>query len=156
MREPDRKLRVSKIESGTVIDHIPHGKAWAVLRILDIPGREDATVSILMNVSSEKHGRKDLIKVENRKLTKREVNEIALIASKATINIIEDYQVIEKRRVDLPEAIKGIVRCSNPDCITNASEPVESKFEVVNESPVTLRCSYCERVTGEEELLDQF
>lgn len=152
----EKELRVSKIENGTVIDHIPPGKGWSVLRILEIPSRTDAIVSILMNASSEKYGKKDVIKVENRELTEEEVNKIALAAPNASINIIRDYNVVKKRRVELPDVIEGIIECSNPPCITNTSEPVEPKFKVIDKSPATLRCLYCERITGEEEILGQF
>lgn len=152
----EKELRVSKIENGTVIDHIPPGKGWAVLRILEIPAQTDAIVSILMNASSGKYGKKDIIKVEKRELTEEEVNKIALAAPNASINIIRDYSVVKKTRVELPDIIEGIIKCSNPACITNSSEPVKPKFRVINKSPATLRCLYCERITREEEILDQF
>lgn len=156
MPKVKKELRVSKISKGTVIDHIAAGKALAVLRILGITGAGGAIISILINVPSKKHGRKDIIKVENKELTEEEVNKIALAAPNATINIIKDFETIKKRRVKLPEIIEGIVKCSNPGCITNASEPIVPKFKVVNKVPITLRCLYCERITGEEELLAQF
>lgn len=151
-----KELRVSKIEDGTVIDHIAAGKGWAVSKILGIQTPSDSVISILMNASSDKYGRKDVIKVEDRELTDREVSRIALLAPNATINIIRNYGVVEKRRVELPEIIKGTVKCSNPACITNTSEPVDPEFKVIGKSPVALRCLYCDRVTGGDEILDQF
>ncbi len=150
------KLRVSKIEAGTVIDHIPSGRALTVLEILGItPGAED-TVSVLMNVPSQELGEKDIVKIEGRELEEEEVNQIALVAPTATINVIENYEVVEKKEVELPEIIEGVVECSNPACITNTSEPTQLKFEVVSETPISLRCTYCERITEEDELFDQF
>ncbi len=150
------KLRVSKIEAGTVIDHIPSGRALTVLEILGItPGAED-TVSVLMNVPSQEHGAKDIVKIEGRELEEEEVNQIGLVAPTATINVIENYEVVEKKEVELPEIIEGVVECSNPGCITNTSEPTQLKFEVVSETPIRLRCTYCERITEENELFDQF
>jgi len=110
----ESELRVQKIKDGTVIDHITQGNALNVLRILGITGKEGNIVSIVMNVPSRKLGKKDIVKIEGRELNPREVNMIALIAPKATINIIRDYQVIEKRKVKLPKVIKGIVKCINP------------------------------------------
>lgn len=156
MRDVEKELRVSKIKTGTVIDHITSGKALAVLRILNITGQTGAIISVLMNVPSEMHGKKDVIKVENRKLTEEEVNKIALAAPNATINIIKDFKVTEKKSVELPEFIEGIIKCSNPGCITNTSEPVIPRFRIVSKTPVNLRCVYCERITGEKELLSQF
>ncbi len=150
------KLRVRKIEGGTVIDHIPSGRALTVLEILGItPGTED-TVSVLISVPSQEHGEKDIVKIEGRELEEEEVNQIALVAPTATINVIENFEVVEKKEVELPEIIEGVVECSNPACITNTSEPAQIKFEVVSKKPIRLRCTYCERITEEDELFEQF
>lgn len=151
----EKKLKVSKIEAGTVIDHIPSGRALTVLEILEISQKTDTTLSILMNVPSKKFGRKDVVKVEGRELGEEEINKIALTAPDATINVIRNFDVWDKRKVELPETLEGIIDCSNPTCITNADEPVTPKFEVANKSPVQLRCIYCERITGEQNILEQ-
>jgi len=150
------ELQVKKIESGTVIDHISAGKALAVLRILGITGAEDFTVSVLMNARSKKYGKKDLVKIEKRRLTTTEVNKIALISPHATINIIENYKVIEKFNVKLPEEIIDVVKCANPTCITNSKEPVTPKFKVVEVDPIKLRCIYCNRFTTVDDIIKQF
>ncbi|MFP4005266.1 MAG: aspartate carbamoyltransferase regulatory subunit [Candidatus Hadarchaeia archaeon] len=150
------KLRVRKIDKGTVIDHINSGRALTVLKILGVTERTDQPVSVLMNVPSSKFGKKDIVKIEDRKVEKEEINKIALTAPEATINVIENYEVVEKKEVEFPERIEGVVDCSNPECITNTSEPVNSKFKVVDESPVRLRCDYCDRITEESEIIDQF
>jgi len=139
------ELRVKPIKSGTVIDHIAGGQALNVLKILGISGTTDATVSVVMNVESKKLGKKDIVKVEDRELKEEEVNKIALIAPAATINIIRDYSVVEKRTVDLPDEIVGVVRCQNPSCISNTSEPIKSRMLVKAKNPVLLRCIYCEQ-----------
>jgi aspartate carbamoyltransferase regulatory subunit len=139
------ELRVKPIKNGTVIDHIAGGQALNVLKILGISGTTDATVSVVMNVESKKLGRKDIVKVEDRELKEEEVNKIALIAPAATINIIRDYSVVEKRTVDLPDEIVGVVRCQNPSCISNSSEPIKSRMLVKAKNPVLLRCIYCEQ-----------
>src|SRR5437899_11491812 len=96
-----------------------------------------------MNVLSEKQSKKDIVKVESRELVPGEVDKIALIAPGATINIIRDYEVAEKTRVKLPDVIKGIIRCENPSCVSNAGEPVEPWFTVERTNPVTIICYYC-------------
>jgi aspartate carbamoyltransferase regulatory subunit len=144
-REEPIELRVKPIRNGTVIDHIAGGQALNVLKILGIAGATDATVSVVMNVESGKLGKKDIVKVEDRELLEEEVNRIALIAPAATINIIRDYEVVEKRRVDLPEEIVGVVRCQNPSCISNTTEPIRSRMLVKAKNPVLLRCTYCEQ-----------
>lgn len=140
------ELKVKRIESGTVIDHIPPGQALNVLKILGIRGGSDAVVSMVMNVESHKgSGRKDIVKIENRELAPSELDQIALIAPEATVNIIRDYTVVEKHEVVLPRVVMGVLRCANPNCISNTSEPIVSEFVVESEQPVVVRCVYCER-----------
>ena len=151
-----KELFIKEIKEGTVIDHIPAGRALVVLKILNITGREGYKISVLMNTDSEKLGKKDLVKIENRYLTSSEVNRIALIAPNATINIIKNYEVVEKYKVQLPDRITNVVKCSNPNCITNTNEPVEPKFKVVSKNPVELRCLYCNKITDENDIIKQF
>jgi len=143
----DTELRVSKIRNGTVIDHVEGGQALNVLAILGIDGRSGETVSVGMNVPSDKLGRKDVVKVEGRELSQDEVDVLSLIAPEATINIIRDYEVVEKARVERPERVVGVFSCPNLDCITNADEPVESKFVVMDD---TVRCEYCDTIVRED------
>jgi aspartate carbamoyltransferase regulatory subunit len=139
-----KELKVPRIKDGTVIDHITAGNAVKVLHILGIPKTTSFTVSVAMNVKS-KFGKKDIVKVENRELDPKEVDKIALIAPKATINIIRDYDVTKKHKVKLPDEIVGIVSCSNPTCVSNANEPVESRFKIISRDPPKIKCYYCER-----------
>jgi aspartate carbamoyltransferase regulatory subunit len=150
-----KELYVKKIRNGTVIDHILAGHALDVLKILGIDGREGHIVSVAMNVISKKQNKKDIVKVENRELKPGEVDKIALISPSATISIIRDYEVAEKTRVKLPDSIRGIVRCSNPACVSNA-EPVEPKFSVERQDPLRLRCYYCVRIMEKIDVLKQF
>lgn len=139
-----KELKVTPIKDGTVIDHITHGHALKVLHVLKIPESTVSVVSILMNVNGKK-GKKDIVKIENRELDPKEVNKIALIAPKATINIIRDYEVVKKHIVELPKDVIGLTKCSNPTCISNAHEPVESRFHVISTEPLRIKCYYCER-----------
>ena len=118
------ELMVRRIKEGTVIDHIDEGKGIQVLDALRIDGKDGSLITIALNVPSGKSKKKDIIKVENKFLKDDDTNKIAVIAPKATINIIKNYKLIEKRRVSLPNEIDRIFRCSNPDCITNSTEPV--------------------------------
>jgi len=139
-----KELKIPLIKDGTVIDHITAGNAVKVLHILGIPKSSSSIVSVAMNVRS-RFGKKDIVKVENRELDPNEVNKIALIAPKATINFIRDYEVAKKHRVKLPKEVIGIVSCSNPTCVSNAKEPVKSRFKIINEDPPRIKCYYCER-----------
>lgn len=154
MKTP-RELKVKPIRNGTVIDHITANKALNVLKILGLPNEESA-VTIAMNVKSSLMGAKDIVKIEGRELKPRELDKIALIAPKATINIVREYEIVEKGKVKLLSNIKGILKCTNPNCITNTKEPVQSKFHVIDTQPIMLRCYFCERIMTQKDLESQF
>ena len=140
------ELMVRRIKEGTVIDHIDEGKGLQVLDALRIDGQDGSLITLAMNVPSGKSKKKDIIKVENKFLKDDDTNKIAIIASKATINIIKNYKLIEKRRVALPNEIDKIFRCTNPDCITNSTEHIESIMDVIDKEGMVLKCRYCARI----------
>jgi aspartate carbamoyltransferase regulatory subunit len=145
-------LMVRRIKEGTVIDHIDEGKGLQVLNALQIDGRDGSLITIALNVPSGKFKKKDIIKVENKFLKDDDTNKLAVIAPKATINMIKEYKLVEKRRVSLPNEIDRIFRCSNPDCITNSTEHIESVMDVINKQGMVLKCRYCARVLDVNEL----
>jgi aspartate carbamoyltransferase regulatory subunit len=118
-----------------------------VFKVIDILNLEnhDNIISIAANLQSKKMGKKGIVKVGGRNLTKKEVDKISVIAPDATISIIKDYNVKSKKRVSMPEEFTGVIRCPNPKCITNI-EPTTKKFNVIDKKPLKLRCEYCERV----------
>lgn len=141
-----KEFKVTPIKNGTVIDHITCNMALKVLKILGVTEKGvGSTVSALLHVPSKKAEWKDVVKIEDRELDTEEVDKIALIAPDATINIIRNYNVAEKHKVELPDEVMGIVKCPNPSCITNLKEPVESRFTVISKNPPMLKCWYCER-----------
>jgi aspartate carbamoyltransferase regulatory subunit len=142
--EDEESLLVKKIRNGTVIDHIPAGLSFLVLKVLGITRDERGKVAVLMNAESRKIGKKDIVKVENRELSPQEVQKIAIIAPNATLNIIKDFKVERKIKLYLPNKVTGVLRCTNPYCITNKSEePIVSSLELVSSEPIVLRCTYC-------------
>lgn len=152
----EKTLLVTKIRNGTVIDHIPAGKALDVLRILGIRGSEGFRVAVVMNAESTRMGKKDIVKLEDYYPNFEEVTKIALIAPSATINTIKDYAVVEKRRVEVPGVVEGLLRCPNPTCISRKQgEPVKSRFVVVSRSPLRLRCYYCGTELDESGVLSE-
>ncbi len=151
-----KTLRVSKIKSGTVIDHITNGHALDVVKILGITGRTGGVVTVAMNIPSKKLGAKDMVKIEGRELKSEEVDKIALLAPHATINIVRDYKLVEKQRVKLPSVIRGIVKCANPACVSNSDEPIQSTFYVEREEPLRLKCHYCGYIMEKQDVLKQF
>ena len=156
MIEVSEKLLVRKIRNGTVIDHIPAGNALNVLKVLGISGKEGYRVSIVMNTDSGKLGKKDIIKIEDRELSMDEVNIIALIAPTATINIVRNYRVVSKKKVEVPELIEDIVKCANPNCVTNLEKGLKPRFKMVSRNPLILKCLYCDRYTTIEDIYRQF
>jgi aspartate carbamoyltransferase regulatory subunit len=143
-------LTVEEIESGTVIDHIRHGKGLRVLEILEIAGDYQSRVALVMNVPSNKMGKKDIVKVEGKHISEKLIDKIALIAPEASINLIQNSKVIEKRAVKLHSKLVGVVKCPNPKCITN-TENIESVFVIEGDRA---RCAFCERLFKSEELIE--
>ena len=148
-----RQLLVRRIKDGTVIDHIESGKALLVLRTLDITGKEGNVITVALNVPSSKHNKKDIIKVENRFLEKNETNKLALIAPHATINIIKDYKLVEKRKIQLPDSIIGVFKCTNLKCVTNSDEYIKPILNIIDKDKIVLRCKYCFRTLTVNELV---
>jgi aspartate carbamoyltransferase regulatory subunit len=150
------EMKVSKIRNGTVIDHIPSGRALSVLKLLGLTGKEGLTIALVMNVKSKKIGIKDVVKVENLELEPSLVSRLALIAPTATINIIRDYKVYEKRKIILQDVIENILKCTNPTCISRqTNEPIISKFKVISKNPLKVQCMYCNRYLLENEIISQ-
>lgn len=144
------KLKVSAIKEGTVIDHIPAKNLFKVISILGLDKIENQ-ITFGTNLESSKLGEKAIIKVSDKFFKDKEINKIALIAPHAKLNIIRDYEVVEKRIVETPDTIKGIVKCFNPKCITN-NEIITTNFRIVEKEPMTLKCRYCEKITTEEQI----
>lgn len=144
-----KMMKVDAIKNGTVIDHIPAGRGQRVLGLLK--PRETDIVMMGMNFGSKAMKKKDIIKIEGRELTQSEVNSIALVAPEAKVSIIRDFQVFHKFTVEIPEFIKGLVSCPNPKCISN-SEPMITRFKLVDAAGPDLTCQYCERVFTAHEM----
>jgi aspartate carbamoyltransferase regulatory subunit len=147
----NKELQVKALENGTVIDHIPSDKLFKVVSLLKLDGLKDQ-ITIGNNLSSKQMGTKGIIKVADRYYAEEEVNRIALIAPMAKINIIKNFEVIEKKVLSLPDNFTGLVKCPNPKCITN-NEPMRTRFETVSKEPVVLKCLYCEREVQEEAIV---
>ena len=136
-------LQVSALCNGTVIDHIPADKLFAVVNLLDIPTMSN-NVTIGYNLESKKLGKKGLIKISDRFFTDDEINKISVVAPNVVLNTIRNYSVVEKREVKMPDEIHNIIKCNNLNCITN-NEPMATHFYVANRNNHTLKCRYCEK-----------
>ena len=144
------KLKVSAIKEGTVIDHIPAKNLFKVISILGLD-IIDNQITFGTNLESVKLGAKAIIKVSDKFFKDDEINKIALIAPHAKLNIIRDYEVVEKKVVEIPDSITGIVKCFNPKCITN-NEHINTCFKVVASDPISLKCRYCEKITTASQI----
>ena len=148
--ETKRELKISAIDEGTVIDHIPTDATFKVVEILDLENHR-GIVSIETNLQSKRLGKKGIVKVGGKSLTQAEVNKIAIVAPDVTVNIIKNYDVKEKIKVKTPDVIDNVVKCSNPVCITN-NENIPTKFYVAKKDPLKIKCHYCERSMGKEDI----
>ena len=147
--------RVTAIRNGTVVDHIPAGHALQVIQMLRINMTRTTPVSLVMNVPSDKLGRKDVLKVEDRELNQEELDRLALIAPTASIAIIRNHGVAEKLKVELADDLINIASCSFSNCITkNAREPLPQRLRVISRDPLEVRCYYCGRDQDLEELIE--
>lgn len=142
MAEKRTELQVAALCNGTAIDHIPSSQVFKVVSLLGLENLKNR-ITIGNNLDSKKMGTKGIIKIEDKFFEEEEVNRIALVAPNVVLNIIRDYQVVEKRRISIPGVITDIVKCNNPKCITN-NEPMPTRFEVLDDKEVELSCSYCE------------
>jgi len=136
-------MKVERIENGTVIDHILPSKAFDVLGVLGLS--TDKTMSILVNSHSKKGGKKDILKLENVELSPEEANLVALVSPQATINIIDGGKVVRKFNTEAPKVVRGILTCSNPNCISNQDEPITTEFKLASDEGHRYVCTYCER-----------
>lgn len=134
---------VAAIENGTVIDHIPSEKTYEVANILGLQNL-DSVVTIGYNYLSKKIGRKGIIKVENKFFSDEEISMLSVVAPNVVLNIIKNYEVVEKKTVETPDELKGIVKCNNPKCITN-NEPMQTVFTVTDKNRGIIRCHYCDK-----------
>jgi aspartate carbamoyltransferase regulatory subunit len=149
MKEP-KQMSVSAIQNGTVIDHVPAKNLFKVIQILSLD-RIDNQITFGTNLESKKLGKKAIIKISGKFFEDDDINRIALVAPDAKLNIIKDYEVVEKKVVEVPDTIVGIAKCMNPTCITNF-ECVTTRFRVVSKKNVALKCHYCEKITNQENL----
>ena len=135
--------QVAAIKNGTVIDHMPAEKTYQVVNLLQLETLE-TPVTIGYNYPSNKIGRKGIIKVSDKFFTDEEISRLSVVAQNVVLNIIHDYEVVEKKTVKTPDELRGIVKCNNPKCITN-NEPMNTVFHVVNKEKGILKCHYCDK-----------
>ena len=142
---------MAALQNGTAIDHIPSCQLFKVASLLGLD-KMDNTITIGNNLHSNKMGSKGMIKIADKFFKEDEINRIALVAPNVMLNIIRDYEVVEKKTVVLPDELIGLVKCNNPKCITN-NEPMATRFHVIDKEKGTIKCHYCERKINKEDIV---
>lgn len=150
MSENKQALQVAALKNGTVIDHIPSDKLFTVVNLLELQS-SDQNITIGNNFESQKLGKKGIIKVADRFFSDEEISRLSVVAPNVKLNIIRNYEVVEKKQVIMPDVVKGIVKCGNPKCITN-NEPMPTLYHVVDKENGILKCHYCEKEQNKETL----
>ena len=150
MSNKKQELQVAALKNGTVIDHIPSDKLFTVVSLLGLKS-SDNNMTIGNNLESKKLGKKGIIKVADRFFSDEEISRLSVVAPNVKLNIIRDYEVVEKKQVIMPEEIRGIVKCNNPKCITN-NEPMNTIFHVIDKEQGILKCHYCEKEQNKESI----
>ncbi len=145
-----KELKVSAIENGSVIDHIPTQSVFQVIKILNLSACATQLL-IGTNLDSRKMGKKGIIKISNKFFKSDEINKIALVAPTATLIVIKNFKVTEKKKVEIPDQAEKIVKCFNPNCITN-HEDIPTLFTVIDKTNLKLRCHYCEKITAKDNM----
>jgi aspartate carbamoyltransferase regulatory subunit len=154
MDDNKQTLQVATLKDGTVIDHIPVEKLFTVVSLLGLTKMEN-NITIGFNLDSKKLGKKGIIKIADKFFCDEDLNRISVIAPNVKLNIIRNYKVAEKKEVKMPDILKGIVKCANPQCITN-NEPMPTLFQVKDKSYGVIKCHYCEkelRIKGNNVLI---
>ena len=146
-----KELVVSALENGTVLDHIPAKNVYKALDLLDLKDIE-SQITIGINLASKASGKKGIIKIADKFFEDDELNKLALIAPKATVNIIRDFKVVEKKKLETPDEVIGVARCKNPKCVTN-HQPIKTRFFTIKDGDeISLKCHYCEKISGIKHL----
>ena len=141
-----KELVVSALENGTVLDHIPAENVYKAIDLLNLRGLE-SQITIGINLASKLYGRKGIIKIADRFFEDEELNRLALIAPKATVNVIRDFKVVEKKKITMPKEIIGMAKCMNPKCVTN-HQPIKTRFTTIAKGDeISLLCHFCEKVS---------
>lgn len=150
MSDKKQELQVAALKDGTVIDHIPSEKLFTVVSLLELDKME-CNITIGFNLESKKLGKKGIIKIADKFFCDEEINRISAVAPHVKLNIIRDYEVVEKKEVTMPDELRAIVKCQNPQCITN-NEPMTTLFHVIDKEKYVIQCHYCEKEQRREDI----
>ena len=134
-------MNIDSIQNGIVIDHIAAGKGMRLYELLGLE-KLDCSVAIIKNVVSRKMGKKDIIKIDAQIPVNLDV--IGYVDPSATVNVIKDGRLVEKRSIEMPKLLKNVLKCKNPRCITSTEQELDNVFKLVDSTHKIYRCVYCE------------
>ncbi|MBQ7604546.1 MAG: aspartate carbamoyltransferase regulatory subunit [Clostridia bacterium] len=134
-------MTVDSIKNGVVIDHITAGKGMQIYELLGLDDPE-ATVAIMKNVTSTKMGRKDIIKIDG--VEEINLDVIGYVDPGATVNVIRDGELVEKKSIEMPLFLTDVIKCKNPRCITSTEQELAHVFRLTDRGNHVYRCIYCE------------
>ncbi|MBQ3708443.1 MAG: aspartate carbamoyltransferase regulatory subunit [Clostridia bacterium] len=135
-------MNIDSIQTGIVIDHITAGRSMRLYELLGLGSLEGVSVAIIQNAVSHKMGRKDIIKIDADIPINFDV--IGYVDPTATVNIIRDGQLVDKRVIGMPETLVNVIRCKNPRCITSTEQELDHVFKLTDRRHEIYRCVYCE------------
>ncbi|MFO3716306.1 aspartate carbamoyltransferase regulatory subunit [Anaerococcus cruorum] len=141
-------LEITSLKNGIVIDHVKAGNGIKIFELLGLAELDDQ-VALILNAESSNMGKKDIIKVENHK--DLDLDVVSIIDPQATVNIIENEEVVEKKELELPDEIVNVLTCQNPKCISTSERSVPSKFILFKPEEKQYKCAYCDHIYGVEE-----
>lgn len=141
-------MNIDSIHNGFVIDHIPAGRGMKLYDLLGLDAL-DCSIALIKNVPSRKMGKKDIIKIDAD--ISLNLDLIGFFAPAVTVNIIRDGVLVEKKSIDLPEVLTGVIRCKNPRCITSCEQEIAHKFKLTDRENNVYRCIYCETKASMEQ-----
>ncbi len=134
-------MNIDSIQNGIVIDHISAGNGMKLYELLDL-NRLDCSVALLRNVNSQKLGRKDIIKIDQE--FDLNLDLVGFVDPQATVVVIKNGEIVEKKKLDLPEVLINVIRCKNPRCITQTEQEIVHEFRLSDRVNRIYRCIYCE------------
>lgn len=134
-------MNIDSIQNGIVIDHISAGNGMKLYELLDLNSL-DCSVALLRNVTSGKLGRKDIIKIDRE--IDINLDLVGFVDPQATVVFIRDGEIVEKKKLDMPEKLINVIRCKNPRCITSTEQELSQEFRLTDRKNRIYRCVYCE------------
>lgn len=134
-------MNIDGVENGIVIDHIQPGDSMRIYRLLELD-ELDCSVAIIQNVESRKHGKKDIIKIDQD--IDVDLDALGYIDPNITVNIVQAGRLVAKKHLELPKTLRNIVDCKNPRCITSVEDQIDQVFTLVDPARELYRCDYCE------------